>query len=261
MEKFLITAAPRCGSGWDLSLNTRSLMNAPLSFSEEVSGSADMHDSPYIGEEVLKRRARRRFLERFEQAFFVGLLLTLIVFTVFVVLSEYTTPSALASSGPLKVDEKESPAAVPVRVSWESEPTFETEIPEPLADAEMYPVVGESIDTTWIDEDGGMFSLEANPYVAEEAEASPEAVEAPEPVPGAKEGMVSLPETVPVRAYLGETSMVESNSSTTRRVEESAASPLELDPSGRVGVLRVGGGHARDLIRLYTAPAVVYGLE
>lgn len=234
-----------------------------MSLREEVPGSAEMN-SPYIGEEVLKRRARRLFMERFEQAFFVGLLLTLIVFTVFVVLSEYTTPSALASSGPLKVEEA-SVIPPPVKVSWETEPTFETQVPEPLSDAEVYPVVGEAIDTTWIDEDGEMLSLDSSPYVEE---VEPERVEAPEPLNGAKEGLASLPEEVPVRAYLGATPMakVEPKPSKAevapkpRRVEEEPPL-LELDPAGRVGVLRVGGGHARDMKRLYTDPAVVYGLE
>ena len=46
--------------------------------------------------------------------------------------------------------------------------------------------------------------------------------------------------------------------------EEAIESPVAVvtrkEPR-RIGVLRVGGGHARDLKRLYTDPAVVYGLE
>ena len=43
-------------------------------------------------------------------------------------------------------------------------------------------------------------------------------------------------------------------------VVESLAQAL-TESSARIGVLRVGGGHAGDLKRLYTDPAVVYGLE
>lgn len=226
-------------------------MNAPYAFDENASRQLDceVEDdqvAPFVSEAVLKRRNRRLFMERFEQAFFVGLLLTLISFTVFIVLSEYSTPSALASSGPLPVPAPEDN----VRVTWESEPNFDmADVPSAMEDGQDYPVIGDAVDTTWMSLEEGDDALSSSPYVQME--------DAEEQIPVAAPAVteVAIPEGgVPLEAYLGKPDV--------EAPERVATRPNEAPmPPARIGVLRVGGGHERDIIRLYSDPAVVYGLE
>ena len=258
-------------------------MNAPNAFAENATSTrqppeGDGTQSPsFICEEVIKRRARCRFMERFEQAFFVGLLLTLIAFTVFIVLSEFSKPSAMAFFP------SEVPALTPddkVRVSWEDEPSFEVPVVSQLEDTETYSVVGADVETTWLSSGEGDGALEANPYIKEEAtlEDTLEPVPAPEALMSASTTEVAIPEGgVPMEAYLGqsddaivgeaipgsEEAVVESPAvdededededvadGNPEVVEEEATeSPVAVvapkEPR-RIGLLRVGGGHAPD---------------
>ena len=246
-------------------------MNAPYAFAEnamstqEFASSSDGTESPFISDDVVKRRTRQLFMERFEQAFFVGLLLTLISFTGYIVLSEYSPTPALSDSGPMPVlaPEETEITNANVQVMWEDEPAFEVPVVPQMEDAEVYPIVGETVDTTWLDSDEAAAGLEFSPYVEEAPVA--EVVLESVPAPSATATEVEMPvEGVPVAAYLGQRDEGLIEVQTAPEIEKPAVkspAPVERREPARLGVLRVGGGHPRDLKRLYTDPAVVYGLE
>ena len=246
-------------------------MNAPYAFAEnamstqEFASSSDGTASPFISDDVVKRRTRRLLMERFEQASFVGVILTLIFFAGYIVLSEYSTPSALSDSGPMPVlvPEETEITNANVEVTWEDEPAFEVPVVPQMEAAEVYPIVGETVDTTWLDSDEVVAGLESSPYVEEApvAEDVLESVAAPSAI--ATEVEISVG-GVPMEAYLGqrEEELVEEQPAPEiEKLAVESPAPVARREPVRIGVLRVGGGHPRDLKRLYTDSAVVYGLE
>lgn len=248
-------------------------MNASNAFAENATSTLESESSngskptPFTNEDMVKRRTRRRIMERFEQAFFVGLLLTLLLFAGYIGFSEYSTPTAMAASEPtslLMPDEN-------VRVTWEDEPAFELPAVPQMGDSESYPVVGEAVETTWIASEAGAEGVESSPYVKEKSTSVDvlEPVPAPAALDAETESAIATEMErpvggVPMDASLGNDDIklvVETTPGSEEvAVVESLAQAL-TDSSARVGVLRVGGGHAGDLKRLYTDPAVVYGLE
>ncbi|MFT4636753.1 MAG: hypothetical protein ACI8T1_000059 [Verrucomicrobiales bacterium] len=228
-------------------------MNAQHAITDEKSSKAEGDSAGVMWSKVatkaIRRRARRRFLERLEQTLFMGILLTLILFTAYIGLVHYTGTSTAASTD--KISEGGEDVA---GIDWALEERIAEELrnEEPISpigslEEVEYPEIGEdfSIQTSWIEQDEVDLSSQMNPYleayggVAEEASSledssavtlgSLEAVPAPVPVYGKME-------VVPLMAQ-------------------------DMGEGKRHGILRVGGDHAWDLKRVYSSANVVWGLE
>ena len=170
------TSAAELGSGGGSNGRVRSLAREreAKAWVQGEQGGDFSDEVPQIREEVVKRRQRKIFWERFEQAFFVGLLLTLICFTVHVIYTEYSTQSVLAAEGPIAVEAIEPvPALEPihgvgrVETTWKEETAMGAAV-DPMLDEEEYPVVDDSfsLEARWINRGIGKQDAWAlSPYV------------------------------------------------------------------------------------------------
>ncbi len=233
-------------------MNARSTMKEGPGLGTALEdGDVDPYDPvPLITEAVLRRQRRRRVLERFEQAFFVGVLLVLIAFTALVVLSQYSTASNAYSEEVLR----------PMQV--EAQPAFA--LPEGPTDLVIDDGLG--VDTTWIEQDPVMVPADVTDdgmALALDGEVDVEDGEAlsESTVMVGDSGVIETGATAPQPVAVPNADEGDRGEDQAEVVDEPPYSWEKEMEARRVGVLRIRGNRAKDLQAVYREAGVVWGLD